>query len=194
MIRKYLLSTGVFFRCSQDINESIKYASQFDVDGVELGILSFDELNAISLNDESLEVLKKFNYNTIHAPGSSEMKWKNTKFFQEAIIKLKELARQANCNKITIHINHIEDFDFIMSTLSEFEVCIENVRPTRDNENNLLILLERYPFCVTFDVAHAMELSIDDYKNLFKKCKNRIKLVHLSLTYNKRFHNFVSKW
>jgi hypothetical protein len=192
---KCLLSTGTFFRISKDMNEAINYANQFNIDGVELGFLFFEELENTVLDQETISILKKFNYNSFHAPGDKKIRYKDNEFFNKIVKKIKKLASLTNCRNITIHAEQIEDFNFVISTFSgDFNLCIENVRPKDgfDNDKLIELLINNPKLYFTFDTAHAMEFSIDEFKNLYKKMKHKVKQIHLSLTHNNRFHNFVN--
>lgn len=191
-MKKILLSTGVFFRCSKDINESIDFASNFDVDGIELSFIFFDEMLSCNLSEDSLNILKKWNYNTIHAPGSHKDLWRDEEKFQKYLETLKSLADTINTKKITIHADHVGDWNFIINNLKDYQICVENVRP-KDNfdDDQLMDLLKKYPqLNITFDTAHAMDFSIEEYCYFFNNCKSRINNIHISLTHNGRFHNF----
>ena len=192
---KCLLSTGTFFRVSKDMNEAINYANQFNIDGVELGFLFFEELENTVLDEKVIAILKNFNYNSFHAPGDKKIRYKDNEYFNKIIKKIKELAALTNCKNITIHAEQIEDFDFVVSVFGEdFNLCIENVRLKDGFDNEKLIeLLNNNPkLYLTFDTAHAMEFSIGEFQNLYRKMKQKIKQIHLSLTHNNRFHNFVN--
>ena len=192
---KCILSTGTFFRISKDMNEAIEYANKFNIGGVELGFLFFEELENTNLNEKTIAILKNFNWNSFHAPGDKKIRYKDNEYFHNVIKKIKELALLANCKHITIHAEQIEDFDFVVSAFgNDFNICIENVRPKDefDNEKLIKLLNQNKNLYFTFDTAHALEFSIDKFQNLYKSLKHKIKQIHLSLTHNNRFHNFVN--
>lgn len=179
------VGTGNFWKKdSYDINKAIKEISLFNVNFIEITFGDLELFENLTLTKESLELLKKFEFVTIHAPCVSYEKENAKRILQ----MLKELHDLIKAKYVTFHPHYFTDFDLLLKY--DWNVCIENSRYGKVwNLKKLKKLFKKHPsFGFVLDTCHAGTFSCKEIELLFNEFKNRIKYFHLSAFYKEIEH------
>lgn len=152
-------------------NKAIKEITSLRVEAIEI---YFEDS---PLSKESLGLLQKFDFVTVHAP---VVPYSDNKKTKKLLIKLKTFYDLINAKFIVFHAHNIENFDLLLDY--DWNICIENSRKGKNWDfKRLKELFERYPqFGFVLDTCHAGEFSRKEIDLLFDKFKDRIKYIHLS--------------
>ncbi len=93
---------------------------------------------------------------SVHA--SKDMLEKDEKEFFKELFRLKDFCEKCNCNRIVFHPNSNNErnelyFALLNMYFLDYHICIEN---TSENLDDLIPLISKYQFNITWDIAHAV--------------------------------------
>lgn len=185
------VGTGNFWtEESYDINEAIKAISFLNVDFLEITFGSRESLENLVLTESSLDLLKKFEFVTIHAPC---IPYNEDVATQEILVKLKTLYDQVKAQHISFHPQYFTNFGLLLQY--DWNVCIENSRPGKSWDfNKLKNLFKKYSqFGLVLDTCHAGEYSKEEIDLTFNEFNDKIKYFHLSAFYRGVKHQPLHK-
>ncbi|MBN1779334.1 MAG: hypothetical protein JW816_03900 [Candidatus Buchananbacteria bacterium] len=126
------------------LKDKIKIISSVETHAVELSYMVIDELKE-KPDEEDIELLKKFQYISIHAPAlvyknqeTGEKKWirypdDNS---QAVIMQLLEIAKKINANTILFHPDLVDDFSWLAKQIGSL-LSFENMDKNKKFGNNI---------------------------------------------------------
>ena len=88
-------SSGCFYKISQDLNEQIKLVSDTGCNAIEVSMFTFCQPE--DLTEETLKLLSKFEYISIHAPNFRKLK-------NENVEEAKRFVKLTGCNSLAVAI------------------------------------------------------------------------------------------
>jgi len=191
MKRIISISTGCMFNpyLKEDLNKDIKLLSKLDIDGLEFLIADAINLLSFRLKKETIRILRRYKFNTIHAPfhlAEESLEFSNNKRSQRIMAKIYEIYDQINAVDINIHPHQIKSYK-IFDT-KNYQHSIENMEMHHELDIRYYskILKKNPSFKLVLDTTHASEGG--ELNQLFKAFKQKIIYSHLSANYFNHLH------
>jgi endonuclease IV len=178
---KICFATGNLFRLigKRDIMEII---SNLDIYGVEYTYGKY--YNERKPNEKDFEILKNYDFVSIHAPFRLSTDLVTKKEFEKTIKLIKNDYEKMNAKHIVFHPTQK-----IPAKLPKMNYVTENLNPKkgfyRPKNGFETILNTKSDWNLCLDVSHAYDWGVDETQRIVKKWNKRIKSVHLS---NNRYH------
>ena len=184
------VALGNFWRWEKNPNRAslIKYAKQFNLEGIELTVGRKGEAFAFSFDEKDLEFLSSQRYVSIHAPFHILRSTSGEDEIIKLLTLVEEIYNKTNAKTVVFHPNDIPP-DKVLKRFN-FHMSIENMPKNRwFSIADLEKLLERYKNAgLCLDTAHAFSYSQNHLKEIIDRLGDKITQVHLSGRGNGRDH------
>jgi endonuclease IV len=179
---KLCFATGNLWRIANKI-DVMEIISQLDVSGVEY---TYGKVYGERIpNEKDFDMLKNYNYNSVHAPFRLSLDLVSEEEFNETMDLIVSDYKKMGAKNIVSHPTQklpdkLSKLDFITENLNPKGV--PNLRPRLGFEK---ILEKRSDWGLCLDASHAYDWDPLETERIVKKWKKRIKQVHFS---NNRYH------
>lgn len=191
-MQKICLATGMFYRAFSDrdkvIKEAAKAALKLKFDGLEITTGKIGEFLELKFDNETKQLLKKFDRLTLHAPFGLVTYAKNKAETRKALERIESLQKQFNFEKVVIHPYDIPS----LKVLKQYKVpfITENLpykRPAwrRIKFSDFMDKDKNFKMCL--DIGHAYYNGENETSRIIKKYGDRIAQIHF-MGYNKKDH------
>ncbi|MBU0535352.1 MAG: hypothetical protein KKE20_00135 [Nanoarchaeota archaeon] len=148
-----------------------------DIDGVMLCLWDYTDLSIMKISDSSFDIMKKMNFNSIHAPVAD---FRDDAETRKLLDDIKELYDRIGAKQVVLHPYRIKDFSIIKN--SGMNCVIEFMRPHKGLEIDYYsrILEENDHLGFSHDLSHAAQFSNEMITEVFDRFRKRIRQVHVS--------------
>jgi hypothetical protein len=182
---KYLLgpSTGCLYKLGISLTDKVKFIKSLGANAIELGFGHKDRLAPDQLSGLTSELLRNFDYVSVHAPSDHE--YENNTETREILDKLSNINKNIReLNLVVIHPDKIKDYSVFRNYDLLFAIENSDTRkPFGQKPEELIPILKANPnFQITLDLNHVYgnDRSMSLAKDFYKKLGNKIAEIHLS--------------
>jgi hypothetical protein len=177
-------STGCLYQSGWNLEKQIEFYCSLGVSAIELGFAHPAHLLNFDLSPASMEMLRKLNWVSIHAPWK-EIRYNGYWSLPNAVIqKLALLCKQLPVRGIVAHPNNIDDFTYLQRSGLPFLIENQDKRHANDysQPEHLKKLANKYHFGFCIDLQHCYEhdSSMILAEEFIKMLGDRIKELHVS--------------
>ena len=185
------ISTGSIFSWDESLDKQIELMNRLDISAIEV-LFSHKIHLTKGLNINSISMLKKIKYVSIHAPYYEKDKENILYDFdrktKEVIRQLEKVYFQVNAKAIVFHPNLVKKSGLFDNT--KMNVCFENMPKKSKVKLKQLSIIKEKGYKLIFDTAHSLTFGKKYMKNFIKAFGNGIQHVHFS---DRRFSRFFGK-